>query len=149
MASYFFGKGAVWCGEDGRWQTAPGDEADQLVAAKIEELGLDVAREWVRARRIEMVDEAHRLSLWRKRVVSAAAAAICDRRVAAAFPQGTDDLTDMDFFALFSPWASFGFELRAADLEIAKGHFGREVEGEDLTALHQEVEFTAIGYCGL
>lgn len=149
MKDYVFGKGGVWRGDDGRWQTAATDEANQLINAKIETLGMDGAREWCKARHFVIIDEPSRLALWRKWVVRDAATAICDRRVAAAFPKGTNNLTDMDFFELFAPWASFDFELCAADMEVAKKHFGHDLDADERAALHREVEFTAIGYCGL
>lgn len=149
MKDHVNGKGAVWRGDDGCWQTAAADEANQIINAKIETLGMEGADRWLKAQRFSLIEEETRLEWWRKWVVRDAATAICDSRVAAAFPQGSHDLEDEDILELFAPWASFDFQLCAADLEIAKKHFGRVPEGDDLAALHSEVEFTAIGYCGL
>lgn len=149
MQDYVKGKGVIWLDDDKRWQTMAADRANAFIAWKVEELGLEGADRWLKAHNFMVIDEAARLGWWSKKRMGAAAVAICDNRVAFHFPQGSHDLEDEDILHAFEPWASFKFELCRTDLEIAAQHFGRELDAEERAALRDQVELTAIGYCGL
>lgn len=150
VTNYTNGKGAVWRDDLERWQTADAATANGLIAELVHDKGEEVANEIFKRQRFVLIDEQSRMKLWRKWTLRDAASAICDKRIAAAYPNGQANLTDGQIFALFSPWASFNFELNERDMEVARHYFdGREMDEADIKDLHAEVEFTAIGYCGL
>jgi hypothetical protein len=147
---YTQGKGAIWRDDLKRWKTADAATANGIIAGIVRDKGEEGANAIFKAQRFVLIDEASRMKLWRKWTLRDAAAAICDKRIAAAYPQGQADLTDEQIFMLISPWATFNFELSEHDMEVARHYFDEcELTATDIKELRDEVEFTALGYCGL